>query len=78
LVRSYAAEAITTTVGYSHADLKSAQAFIDDRVGKREVVESEPGVYRHVEIAGDGYRVFELASLLPSAQFDVHIAKMAE
>ncbi len=78
LVRSYAAEAVTTGVGSNRADPKSAQAFIDDRVGKREVVESEPGVYRHVEIAGDGYRIFELASLLPSALFDVHIAKMAE
>ena len=78
LVRSYAAEAVTTTSGYSHADLRSAQAFIDDRVGRREVVESEPGVYRHVEISGNGYRVFELASLLPDTLFDIHIAKMSE
>ena len=78
LVRSYAAEAITTTVSSRRADPASAQAFLDERVGNREVVESEPGVYRHVEIAGDGYRVFELASLLPNALFDVHIAKMSE
>jgi len=78
LVRSYAAEAVTTPISSNHADLKSAQAFIEYRVGKREVVESEPGVYRHVEIAGDGYRVFELASLLPSTLFDIHIAKMSE
>jgi len=78
LVRSYAAEAVTTPISSNHADLKSAQAFIEYRVGKREVVESEPGIYRHVEIAGDGYRVFELASLLPSTLFDIHIAKMSE
>jgi hypothetical protein len=78
LVRSYAAEAVTNTVSSSRADTKSAQAFIDERMGKREVVESEPGVYRHAEIAGDGYRIFELASLLPNAVFDVHIAKMSE
>jgi len=78
LVRSYAAEAVTTPIGSNRADLKSAQVFIEYRVGKREVVESEPGVYRHVEIAGDSYRVFELASLLPSTLFDIHIAKMSE
>jgi len=77
-VRSYAAEAVTTPIGSNRADLKSAQVFIEYRVGKREVVESEPGVYRHVEIAGDSYRVFELASLLPSTLFDIHIAKMSE
>jgi hypothetical protein len=78
LVRSYAAEAVTTAVNSNRADLRSAQTFINDRVGKREVVESEPGVYRHAEIAGDGYRVFELASLLPGTVFDVHISKMSE
>jgi hypothetical protein len=78
LVRSYAAEAVTTAVNSNRADLRSAQEFIDDRVGKREVVESEPGVYRHVEKAGDGFRVFELASLVPGTVFDVHISKMSE
>jgi hypothetical protein len=78
LVRSYAAEAVTTSISSNHADLKLAQAFLDDRVGRREVVESEPGVYRHVEIAGDGYRVFELVSLLPNTAFNIHVAKMSE
>jgi hypothetical protein len=78
LVRSYAAEAVTNSISSSQADLKSAQAFLDDRIGRREVVETEPGVYRHTEISGDGYRVFELASLLPNTAFDIHIAKMSE
>jgi hypothetical protein len=78
LVRSYAAEAITTMVSSNRADPKTAQAFIDNRAGIREVVESEPGVYRRAEMAGNGYRVFELASLLPNALFDIHIAKMSE
>jgi len=43
-----------------------------------ETVEREPGLYRHTEINGDGYKVFLLASLLPKMGFDVHIAKMAE
>jgi len=41
-------------------------------------VESEPGVYRRTEIDGAGFRVFELASLLPGTGFDVHLAKMTE
>ena len=33
--------------------------------GKREMVESEPGLYRHTEITGEGFKAFELTSLLP-------------
>jgi hypothetical protein len=46
--------------------------------GLREVVETEPGVYRHAEITGSGYKVFELTSLLSKSSFDVHTAKMAD
>ena len=45
---------------------------------KRITVDSEPGLYRHTEIAGDGYRAFELTSLLPKTGFDLHVAKMTE
>jgi len=41
-------------------------------------VESEPGLYRHTEIAGDGFEVFELTSLLPKKGFDLHVAKMSD
>jgi hypothetical protein len=41
-------------------------------------VDSEPGLYRHTEITGDSFRVFELTSLLPNTGFDLHLAKMAE
>ena len=46
--------------------------------GGREVSETEPGVYRRTDVTGDGYRVFELMSLLPKAEFRVHITKIAE
>jgi hypothetical protein len=46
--------------------------------GTREMIESEPGVYRHAEITGDAFKVFELTSLLPKTGFDVHLAKMVE
>jgi sulfur carrier protein ThiS len=81
LIRSYAAEAMSTRVegvNLNQADAKTAQAFLEDLQGRREKVESEPGVYRNTEILGDGFTVLELAALLPSTGFDIHIAKMAE
>jgi len=77
-VRSYAAEALTTRSERKRPTLAMAQAFLDDMSGNREVVESEPGVFRHTEVVGRGFRVFELASLLPRTGFDVHISKMTE
>ena len=78
LVRSYAAEAMTTRIAYSRIDVAAAQSFVDSLEGKREVSETEPGVFRQTEITGDGYRVFELTSLLPKTGFEVHIAKMVQ
>ncbi len=78
LVRSYAAEALSTRSGHRRPTLAMAQGFLDDMHGNREVVESEPGVFRHTEVVGRGFRVFELASLLPKTGFDVHISKMVE
>jgi hypothetical protein len=78
LVRSYAAEAMTTRIAYSKIDVAAAQSFVDSLEGKREVSETEPGVFRQTEITGDGYRVFELTSLLPKTGFEVHIAKMVQ
>jgi hypothetical protein len=78
LVRSYAAEAVTQRGKSGSADVKSAQEFLNRLQGRREVVENEPGLYRHSEISGDGFRVFELTSLLPNTGFDLHLAKMAE
>ncbi len=78
LVRSYAAEAVTQHVKSGSADVKSAQEFLNRLQGRREVVENEPGLYRHTEVSGDGFKVFELTSLLPSTGFDLHVAKMAE
>lgn len=77
LVRSYAAEAVATRSRDYEVSMKSAQAFLDALDGKRETVEREPGLYRHSEITGDGYKVFELTALLPKTGFTVHTAKMA-
>jgi hypothetical protein len=78
LVRSYASEAVVTRAKGGEASMTQAQAFLTDMEGRRETIESEPGVYRHTEVNGDGFKAFALTSLLPKTGFDVHVAKMAE
>lgn len=78
LIRSYAAEAVTGAPRKGVASQHSAQDFVDSLAGNREIVETEPGVYRRAEITGDGYKVFSLTSLLPKTDFTVHLAKMSD
>lgn len=78
LVRSYATEAITRSAKGGAVSAKAAQDFLENFTGNRQVVETEPGIFRHTEIAGSGFRAFELASLLPKTGFDVHVSKMLE
>ena len=78
LVRSYAAETIGKASDGEDVTVKEAQKFLDDWSGRREMIESEPGIFRHTEINGDGFRAFELTSLLPKTGFDLHVAKAAE
>ncbi len=78
LVRSYAADAVATEGRGKQPTEAAAQAFLDQMQGRHETVESEPGLYRHTEITGNGFKAFELTSLLPKTGFDVHITKMAD
>jgi hypothetical protein len=78
LVRSYASEAVVKRAKGEEATLVQAQAFLADMDGRRETIESEPGIYRQTEVNGDGFKAFALTSLLPKTGFDVHVAKMAE
>jgi hypothetical protein len=78
LVRSYASEAVVTRAKEVEVTVGRAQAFLADMEGRREMIESEPGIYRHTEVSGDGFKAFSLTSLLPKTGFDVHVAKMAE
>lgn len=78
LVRSYASEAVATRVKGGEASLARAESFLADMQGRRETIESEPGVFRHTEVDGNSFKAFELMSLLPKTGFDVHVAKMAE
>ena len=78
LVRSYAAEAITRRGGGGKTDLQEAREFLAQLDGSHEQTDTEPGVYRHTEISGRDYKVFELTSLLPGTGFELHLSKMAE
>jgi hypothetical protein len=78
LIRSYAAEAVVSKAKGAEVSTKSAQEFLQDMQGRHESAETEPGLYRQSEISGDGFKAFELTSLLPKTGFDLHIAKMAE
>jgi ARG and Rhodanese-Phosphatase-superfamily-associated Protein domain len=78
LVRSYASEAVVTRAKEVDLPTSRAQAFLEDMEGRRETIESEPGIYRHTQVNGDGFKAFALTSLLPKTGFDVHVAKMAE
>ena len=78
LVRSYASEAVVTQTKGGKASMSEAESFLDDMQGRREIIESEPGVFRHTEIDGNGFKAFALTSLLPKTGFDVHVAKMSE
>lgn len=78
LVRSYAAEAMTTRTSAKYLSVAAAQKFLDDMQGTRETIESEPGVYRQAETDAPDFRVFTLASLLPGTDFELHISKITE
>ncbi len=76
LIRSYATEAVVTRAKDSPVTEASAQKFLDALQGRHETVDNEPGLYRHTEVSGDGFKAFELTSLLPKTGFPLHIAKM--
>jgi len=77
LIRSYAADSLTTAGVGKQPDQKSAQLFLEQAQGNREVTETEPGLFRRAEISGDGYKVFTLTSLLSKPEYTVHFAKMS-
>lgn len=78
LMRSYVAEAMTSGKNSAAPELHAAQAYMDNLGGGREVVETEPNVFRRADITGEGYHVFQLTSLLPKTGFNVHITKILQ
>jgi ARG/rhodanese/phosphatase superfamily protein len=78
LVRSYAAEAITSGATAKPVTVAAAQQFLNRTEGTREMIESEPGVFRQSETIAVNFKLFTLASLLPGTGFDLHISKIAD
>lgn len=78
LVRSYASEAVVTRAKELEVTSRQAETFLAEMEGRKEMIESEPGVFRHTEVTGDGFKAFSLTSLLPKTGFEVHVAKMAD
>jgi hypothetical protein len=78
LARSYATEALVTRAAGGSVTPAEAEKFLASIGGTHEVIDVQPGLYRHTEITGQGFMAFELTSLLPNTGFDLHLAKMAE
>jgi hypothetical protein len=78
LFHSYVAEAITSGKSDISPSLRDAEIFMSNLSGGREVVETDPGVFRRSDVTGDDFRVFELTSLLAKESFVVHITKMKQ
>ena len=76
LLQSYAAEALSMSGERTEITSKAAQQFLDNWQTTHEGVESEPGLYRQTEMTGDKFKAFELTSLLPKQNFDLHVSKI--
>ncbi len=78
LFHSYVAEAMTSGKTGGAASLRDAEVYMNILSGGREVVETEPGVFQRSDVTGEGFRLFELTSLLTRENFVVHITKMRQ
>jgi len=77
LVRSYAAEGLTTVRGHRvEATQASAQRFLDTPMGGEEKSNGEVGVYRTLESQAGTTDQFVLESLLPGLHEEVHMSRV--
>lgn len=76
LVRSYAAESLTTGDTHEAPTIADAQRFLNAPSGGTETSEGDVGVYRYRELRSGNTETFVLESLLPGAGYDVHISKL--
>jgi hypothetical protein len=80
LLRSYVVEALSVPVVEprslgTRAARTDAETFVAERAGK-QVIETEPGEYRLVEIQHPRYALFELTSLVEKAEPLIHFNKL--
>jgi hypothetical protein len=77
LVRSYAAEGLTTMSGHRvEATQAAAQRFLDTPMRGEEKSQGEVGVYRTVESQAGTTDQFVLESLLPGLHEEVHVSRV--
>jgi hypothetical protein len=76
LVRSYAAESVTSEETGGKTTVAQAQRFLDAPAGGTETSEGLVGVYRNRELKSGSTETFVLESLLPGATYDVHLSKL--
>jgi len=76
LVRSYAAESLTSGETRQALTVADAQRFLNAPSGGTETSEGDVGVYRYRELRSDSTETFVLESLLPGTGYDVHISKL--
>ena len=76
LVRSYAAESLTTGDTHEAPTVADAQRFLNAPSGGTETSEGDVGVYRYRELRSGSTETFVLESLLPGTGYDVHISKL--
>jgi hypothetical protein len=77
LVRSYAAEGLTTVSGHgAKPTMEQAQRFLDTPMSGEEKSVGEVGVYRTVESQGGTTDQFVLESLLPGLHEEVHVSRV--
>jgi len=77
LVRSYAAEGLTTVSGHRpQATQAEAQRFLDMPMRGEEKSTGEVGVYRTLEAQAGTTDQFVLESLLPGLHEEVHVSRV--
>jgi hypothetical protein len=76
LVRSYAAESLNPGDSHPTPTVADAQRFLEVPAGGTETSEGTVGVYRYSELKRDGTETFVLQSLLPNADYEVHLSKL--
>jgi hypothetical protein len=77
LVRSYAAEGLTTVGGHRAAPtMEQAQRFLDTPMRGEEKSQGEVGVYRTLESQAGTTDQFVLESLLPGLHEEVHVSRV--
>ena len=76
LVRSYAAESLTSGDDRARPTVADAERFLNAPLTGHETAQGEPGVYRYHQYHGVRSDTFVLESLLAGAAYDVHLSRM--